>query len=73
MVGTVSDLAESNPEPSGCMPSEKSIVYKFEGGGITSTFNTRYYYVDGTDEAGDTYEFSPDKSKECILQNLTLW
>ena len=73
LIGTITGLEGRNPEPTGCMPSEKSVVYEFQSGIESPTFNTRYYYVDGTDAAGPSYDtFRPDQMQECILQNLTL-
>ena len=73
MIGTIENLNDSHPAPDGCKPSEKSIQYIFGSSTEKDTrFSTRYYYKDGTSEAGTTYILSADKNTECIVENLTL-
>ena len=73
LIGRIMNLSDSHPAPDGCAPSEKSIEYMFSSGNETDTrFSTRYYYEDGTSEAGTTYILSPDKNTECIVQIITL-
>jgi len=72
LIGTITDLEEENPVPQGCNPTANSVVYEFTVGGQSTRFTTRYYYVGGANEAGDTYEFTADSEKDCYVQNLTL-
>lgn len=71
LVGTIENLEEQNPVPQGCVPTEKSITYKYLDGVTPITFNTWIYWEDGYKEAGDSYTITPGPDKECILQDLT--
>ena len=73
LIGTITNLQPENPAPDGCTPSTHSIEYMFGSSQEKDVrFTTRYYYVDGISEAGNTYILSPSKDTECIVENLTL-
>ena len=70
LIGTISELNQGNI--SGCTPPSGSIEYELPGGGIDYIFLTRYYYNDGTNEAGGSHERRADKDTECHIIPLTL-
>ena len=78
LIGTLTNLVEESPAPDGCNPAPISLTYQFTsptnvgGTNIPMRFTTRYFYEDGTSEAGSLYEFSTSSTTECIVQNLTL-
>ncbi len=69
LIGTIDNLEEMDYEaPIGCSASEKSFVYQFDiGSSVPSKFTTRYFYEDGAEENGDSFDFGPDPEKECIV------
>jgi len=72
LLGTIDGLSDEHPAPQGCTAPEKAIEFRIQSSAPPTRFTTRYYYEDGSDEAGDLYEFSPERLTECLVQKLTL-
>ena len=72
LIGTIDNIPEQSPAPIGCIPPANAIEYKFESKAEDELFRTRYYFEDGVNDPGDSYELSTSSTTECIVQKLTI-
>ena len=70
LIGTITTFNQSRP--SGCTTPEGAFEYELTGGSNPTLFLFRYYYDNGSDEAGGSLSFSASSTGECLVESLTL-
>ena len=72
LIGTIDNIPDQSPAPEGCIPPANAIEYNFESKAEDALFRTRYYFENGVDDAGHSFEISTGPTTECIVQKLTI-
>ena len=70
LMGTITTFNHSSP--SGCITPEGAFEYELTNGDVNTIFLTRYYYDNGSNEAGGSFGYSASSTQECIDVSLTL-
>lgn len=70
LIGTIEQMNQD--AVSGCVAPMGAFEYELPDAAIQYLFLTRYYYDNGTDESGDSYNIQADKETECRVVELTI-
>ena len=70
LIGTIETF--NHDVPSACNTPMGAIEYELPGGGVEYLFPTRYYYENGTNEAGSTLSLEATSTNQCQDFRLTL-